>query len=178
MIYSKATKCHCGDGCARNPKCPCKIINLKCGMFCHDKKAFNKEKPCSTWGAQPIALAQIRNSTETVHAEEVVAAPKQRHMQNRGEMAREGMRRFDESDEEEQEYQPEAKRQSRGTSKVLLPQTIPTKLNKRQQQRACKPCTNCGRSGMRTFSLGPTGSTLCSNCNKKIGRASCRERVF
>ena len=152
--------CQCRGPCVKD-KCQCTMLNLLCGTKCHPKKVFDHRKPCGTW------------------KNEVASAPRKELRSNNSRKVLEDL--FEDSGGERIPIKSngkrsrsltdssgaEAKRQHREDSQSSTLETKQKKMSAREREREGKSCHKCGRSGMRTFSRGPTGNTLCSACNKK-----------
>lgn len=152
--------CQCKGPCVKG-KCQCMMLNLCCGTRCHPKKVFDHRKPCGAW------------------KNEVASAPRKELINNNNRKVLEDL--FEDSGDERIPIKlngkrcrsladhsgADAKRQHREDSQSSAPETKQKTWSAREIEREGKPCHKCCRSGMRTFSRGPTGNTLCSACNKK-----------
>ena len=152
--------CQCRGPCVKG-KCQCMMLNLRCGTRCHPKKVFDHRKPCSAWkddGASAPRKESIRHNNRKVLEDLFEDSVDERiSIKSNGKRSRS---LADSSGADD-------KRQHREDSQSSAPETKQKKMSAREIEREGKPCHKCGRSGMRTFSRGPTGNTLCSACNKK-----------
>ena len=152
--------CQCRGPCVKN-KCQCMMLNLRCGTRCHPKKVFDHREPCGTWKNEAASAPRkglISNNNRKVledlfrdSGDEIVP------IKSNGKRCRSLA----------YSWGPDARRQHREDPQSSAPETKQKKMSAREIEREGKPCHKCGRSGMRTFSRGPTGNTLCSACNKK-----------
>lgn len=153
--------CQCRGPCVKG-KCQCMMLNLRCGTRCHPKKVFDHRKPCSAWKNE-VASAPRKELISNNNNRKVLEDLFEDSGNQRIPIESNGKRSRSLADSSG----PDVKRSHSEDSQSSAPETKQKKMSAREIEREGKPCHKCGRSGMRTFSRGPTGNTLCSACNKK-----------